>query len=107
MTQKDDGIPSHWFGTATAPNFGRRCARAQAALHEADEALLRALKADYPLDAPVTVVHYRGQFSGRVAGWDRFGCRVVVRNDASGKVAKWWAAHVQLREGSSADGSPT
>lgn len=107
MTQDQDGVPSHWFGLGTAPNFGRGAARAQAALDAAKAALLLALKTDYPMDAPVTVVHYRGHFHGRVAGWDTSGCRVLVRNDDSGKMAKWWAAHVQLRPSGSAAGSAT
>ncbi len=62
----------------------------------AEEALRSALEVAYPMGARVRVVHYRGSFIGTVDGWDRHGSRVAVRNDASGKTQKWWAAHVEL-----------
>ncbi|MNL81919.1 hypothetical protein D3C87_2091630 [compost metagenome] len=48
------------------------------------------------MHARVRVTHHRGSFMGSVAGWDADGSRVAVLNDKSGKVGKWWSAHVEL-----------
>lgn len=88
--------PDHWFGTGLAPNFSRRVAQASEAVHIAKKNLLDELKNAYPKDRRVTVIHYRGQFRGRVVGWNQEGCRVAVENDNTLKVSLWWAAHVQL-----------
>ena len=89
--------PDYWFGVGQAPNFSRRVAQADEDVKRAEEKLTAALKHAYPLGEPVSVIHHRGHFTATVAGWDSCGCRVVVKNDATGKVSKWWAAHVQLR----------
>lgn len=70
--------------------------QANRAVLEAKAALEQSLKQCYPLGARVRVAHHRGGFLGEVTGWDVYGVRVVVRNLSSGKIAKWWAAHVEL-----------
>lgn len=89
-------MSSYWEGHA--PGYSRAVERAALAVSAAEEALRSALEAAYPRDARVRVVHYGGSFTGTVDGWDRNGSRVYVRNDASGKTKKWWAAHVELIE---------
>lgn len=79
-----------------APAYSRDVEAASEAVRDAERRLVSALEAAYPLDTRVRVVHYRGQFFGRVTGWDCNGCRVLVRNCVSGKVGKWWAAHVEV-----------
>ena len=88
----------HWRGVGHAPRFSRMVAHAAVAVEEAKNALYAALKAGYPADSRVYVIHHRGCFEGTVAGWDTYGCRVHVKNSITGKVSKWWAAHVQLQE---------
>ncbi len=85
---------SYWSGHA--PGYSLAVERAFIAFRAAEEALLESLKRSYPLDAEVRVVHHRGSFLGVVTGWDVRGVRIVVCNKASGKCAKWWAAHVEL-----------
>jgi hypothetical protein len=91
-------IPSHWYGVGHAPRFSRCVARASQAVHDAEAALLAALEQGYPHGAAVYVIHSRGCFTGTVHSWDTYGCRVLVKNDRTQKVAKWWAAQVQLIE---------
>lgn len=88
----------HWYGLGHAPRFSRCVARASRAVAEAQETLYAALQKGYPRGAEVYVIHHRGCFAGTVEGWDTFGTRVIVKNDRTGKVSKWWAAHVQLAE---------
>lgn len=64
----------------------------------AKNSLADALAAAYPHGTAVEVVHHRGRFTGTVVGWDDEGSRVVVKNDRSGRVAKWWSAHVQPKD---------
>ncbi|WP_348995948.1 hypothetical protein ABFG95_12060 [Achromobacter sp. HNDS-1] len=85
---------SYWEGHA--PGYSLAVERAFIAFRAAEAALLESLKRSYPLDAEVRVVHRRGSFLGVVTGWDARGVRIVVCNKASGKCAKWWAAHVEL-----------
>ena len=89
---------SHWDGTGRASGYSRAVAEASVRVYRAKADLLRVLEENYPIDAPVTVIHWRGAFSGTVCGWDTEGIRVFVKNDRSGKVSKWWAAHVELQE---------
>jgi hypothetical protein len=100
MTDRSDReqLPAHWRGIGTAPNCSVRVASAHEAIKDAQDRLLDALRAEYPRGKRVTVIHYRGHFCGYVVGWDTDGCRVVVKNERSLKVGKWWAAHVQLSE---------
>ena len=100
MSDDESGVPEHWHGgVGYAPRFGRNTARAYVAMEAAQNALQATLKADYPLGARVDVIHHRGHFTGVVEGWDYYGARVLVRNDATQKASKWWAAHVQLHRG--------
>ena len=92
-------FPSHWLFPGHAPNFSRKVARCEAGVDRAKSLLRRMLQQEYPMDHPVKVVHHRGYFFGRVAGWDVHGTRVLVRNDRTGKESKWWAAQVQLDSG--------
>ncbi|WP_238866435.1 hypothetical protein [Achromobacter xylosoxidans] len=85
---------SYWSGHA--PGYSLAVERAFIAFRAAEAALLESLKRSYPLDTEVRVVHHRGSFLGVVTGWDVRGVRIVVCNKASGKCAKWWAAHVEL-----------
>lgn len=95
----DKDIPQHWLYTrGSAPNFSRAVALASKAVDEAEEKLRQELKRSYPMGARVQVFHYKGSFFGRVVGWDTHGIRVAVHNDRSRKMAKWWAAQVQLAE---------
>lgn len=97
---------SYWSGHA--PGYSLVVERAFIAFRAAEEALLESLKHSYPLDAEVRVVHHRGSFLGVVTGWDVRGVRIVVCNKASGKCAKWWAAHVELAtEGAGSDARGT
>jgi hypothetical protein len=93
----------HWFGNGHAPNFSRCVAQASTAVDAAQEALRTALELGYPRDAEVYVIHSRGCFHGTVEGWDIYGCRVMVKNSATRKVSKWWAAHVELVKAGRAD----
>lgn len=90
------GAPSYWFGPGLAPNFSRQVAKANEAVKDAQQELLETLRLGYPEGKRVAVIHYRGHFYGHVVGWDCRGCRVAVKNEATLKVSKWWAAHVQL-----------
>lgn len=88
------------------PNYGVRYSKAAEAASDAVYAaqanLQAVLRHEYPEGARVRVVHSRGRFYGHVVGWDHGGSRVTVENDHSGKVAKWWAAHVELATGDDA-----
>ena len=88
--------PGYWFGPGHAPMFSRAVAAANQTLKRAEEELQATLKREYPEGRHVTVIHHRGMFWGRIVGWDYYGCRVAVQNEVTGKVSKWWAAHVQL-----------
>lgn len=93
---KHHDAPAYWFGVGKAPNFSRRVAQASEALSVAEKNLFQALKHAYPEGRRVAVIHHRGHFHGYVVGWDHSGARVCVKNEATLKVSKWWAAHVQL-----------
>lgn len=86
---------SHWQGYGRAPGYSREVESANHAVREAEDHLRHVLQQEYPENCPVRVVHSRGQFRGKVIGWDVYGVRVIVRNDRTGKVNKWWAAHVE------------
>ncbi len=88
---------SYWDGHAKG--YSRKVEAANEAVKLAKENLLAMLEAEYPRGAHVQVVHHRGQFFGTVIGWDDFGARVAVLNNATGKYSKWWAAHVERIEG--------
>ncbi len=88
--------PAYWLGVGLAPHFSRPVAAAYEAVRQAEEKLLEALRTAYPMGARVAVIHYRGHFNGHVVGWDRSGCRVLVKNERTLKTSKWWAAHVQI-----------
>lgn len=88
-------IPGYWFGEGQAPDFDRSVAKASEAVRAAEQALLDALRLGYPVGWLVEVVHSRGRFFGYVVGWDHRGTRVLVQNERTLKVSKWWAAHVQ------------
>lgn len=90
---------SNWQRSGHAEGYSRWVERASNAVREAQEALQEALREEYPLGAIVRVVHHRGSFFARVVGWDYFGARVKVENERSGKISKWWAAHVELEDG--------
>lgn len=92
---------SHW--EKYAPGYSREVEQATAAVDKAEENLLAALRAAYPIGARVRVVHHRGEFMGVVSGYDTYGSRVRVMNCRSGKTAKWWAAHVELVGSSNAE----
>lgn len=85
---------SYWEGRA--PRYSRMVEAANEAVNEANRRLRETLQREYPAGAAVRVVHDHGTFTGTVAGWDSYGARVSVRNDATGKSKKWWAAHVEL-----------
>ncbi|MDP9917019.1 hypothetical protein J2W24_002670 [Variovorax boronicumulans] len=88
---------SYWdLGAHGAANYSRDVEKASEAVRRAKSDLLEALRTAYPKDARVRVMHYRGSFMGSVAGWDADGSRVAVLNDKSGKVGRWWSAHVEL-----------
>jgi len=91
-----DDEADYWFGFRAAPNSSRRVTQASEAVHTEQKELLSALKCDYPLGERVQVIHDRGSFFGTVAGWGHSGCRVMVLNEVTQKLSKWWAAHVQL-----------
>ena len=76
--------------------YSRKVEKASDAVYAAKKRLLVALKAEYPLDQQVRVVHYRGEVFGVVVWWDCDGSRILVRNHKSGKVNKWWSRHVEL-----------
>lgn len=84
---------SYWDGHA--PNYSRRAARAARDVMEAEAALLKVLREEYPLGSLVQVIHHRGAFLATVTGWDTHGSRVAVRNAYTGKESKWWAAQVE------------
>lgn len=84
---------SYWKGYA--PGYSRSVERASEAVREAENALVAIMLREYPIGSHVRVVHHRGEYTGTVAGVDKFGVRVMVRNDRTGKVQKWWAAHVE------------
>ncbi|MFK2904549.1 hypothetical protein ISP17_11285 [Dyella ginsengisoli] len=84
---------SYWNGHA--PNYSRRAAVAAHGVKEAEAALLKVLREEYPLGSRVRVVHYHGAFTATVTGWDTSGVRVAVRNARTGKDSKWWAAQVE------------
>lgn len=95
---------SYWQGGHTAPNYSRAVEAAHEAVRAAEAESLKTLQREYPLKKSVQVIHYRGQFEGEVVGHDNHGARVLVRNAVSGKVSKWWAAHVELTDQSAAQG---
>jgi hypothetical protein len=64
-------------------------------LRSAEQRVLDALKADYPINAEVEVVHARGTFRGKVVGWNLHGTRVSVYNHVTGKTRDWWFENVQ------------
>lgn len=78
-----------------APNYSRPTDDAIAAVREAESRLVAVLAAEYPQGAPVRVVHHRGVFYGTVVSVERLGTRVVVRNEGSGKISRWWHRHVE------------
>ena len=82
--------------TGFAAGYSRKVEKAADAVYAAKKRLLMVLKAEYPMDQQVRVVHYRGEVFGVVVGWDYDGSRVLVRNHKSGKVNKWWSRHVEL-----------
>lgn len=92
----DKNIPDYWFGVGYAPHFSRPVAMAYEAAQQAQKKLQETLRTSYPMGARVTVIHHRGHFNGHVAGWDHYGCRVLVKNERTLKTSKWWAAHVQI-----------
>jgi len=92
-------MPRKFQGAGYAPNYSISVEQASDAVHDAEVALLDALKRAYPLGTTVRVVHPRGSFMGEVDGWDHHGTQVAVRNFRSGKTNKWWAAHVELISG--------
>lgn len=85
---------SYWQGTA--PNYSRAVEQSHEAVRSAEAEHLKTLQREYPVGKKVQVIHWRGQFEGAVVGHDNVGSRVCVRNTVTGKVSKWWAAHVQL-----------
>ncbi|MNV80561.1 hypothetical protein D3C71_1741730 [compost metagenome] len=88
---------SYWdLGAHGAANYSRDVEKANELVRQAKADLLAALRKAYPMHARVRVTHHRGSFMGSVAGWDADGSRVAVLNDKSGKVGKWWSAHVEL-----------
>ncbi|WP_295537899.1 hypothetical protein [uncultured Pseudacidovorax sp.] len=87
-----------------AVNYSRSVDAKWKALREADAALHEELRAAYPKDALVTVVHYRGEFIGTVVGHDYYDPRVRVLNHKSGKVGKWAYSQVELVGSSSTGG---
>lgn len=88
---------SYWQGKGRAPGYSQSVERANEGVHTATAALLTALQESYPVGHLVRVVHYRGQFEASVLGHDTNGARVIVRNTATGKSSKWWAAQVELK----------
>jgi Na+-translocating ferredoxin:NAD+ oxidoreductase RnfC subunit len=86
---------SYWQAGRTAPNYSRAVEAAHEAVRSAEAESLRTLQREYPMGSSVQVIHYRGQFEGEVVGHDNVGARVLVRNAVTGKVSKWWAAHVE------------
>ena len=84
---------SYWEGRA--PGYSRAVEHASEVVREAEAALVETMLTEYPIGSRVRVVHHRGEYTGTVAGVDKFGIRVAVRNDRSGKTQKWWAAHVE------------
>lgn len=93
---------SYWdLGAHGAANYSRDVEQANERVRQAKADLLAALQKAYPMHARVRVAHYRGSFMGQVTGWDADGSRVLVLNDRSAKVGKWWAAHVELAEAAS------
>ena len=93
-----DDAPSYWFGPGHAPNFNRQVAKAYEAVKAAEQTLQETLRLGYPVGKRVIVIHHRGYFYGHVVGWGHEGCLVLVKNETSRKVSKWWAAHVELRD---------
>lgn len=89
-------LPVGWRGFGRAPGCSPRAAQASEALHAAAGRLFDVLRDEYPMGGLVEVVHRRGAFRGRVTGWAVDGCSVGVKNERTGKTAKWWAAQVQL-----------
>lgn len=81
--------------TGYSDNYSREVIAASDAVHQAQKNLQTTLQYEYPKDAPVKVVHHRGEYYGFVAGWDYHGCRVIVRNCETQKIKKWWARHVE------------
>ena len=98
---------SYWQAGRTAPNYSRSVEAAHEAVRAAEAESLKTLQREYPMGSGVKVIHYRGQFEGKVAGHDNVGARVLVRNALTGKVSKWWAAHVELTDQSAAQGAQT
>lgn len=86
-------------GKGYAPRYSREVEQTSEALRSAARALRDALQEAYPWGARVRVIHHRGEFTGKVIGWDHQGSRVQVRNDHSTKAQKWWAVHVELIDG--------
>ena len=84
---------SYWAGYARG--YSRAVERANEAVHAAEKALVETMLREYPIDSAVRVVHHRGSYTGTVVGVDKFGVRIDVRDDRTGKTRKWWAAHVE------------
>lgn len=85
---------SCWEGMA--PGYSRAVEASAERVRRAEKVLQETLRREYPEGARVRVVHHRGEFYGRVSGWDYYGARVSVVNDHSGKESKWWAAYVEV-----------
>lgn len=86
-------------GKGYAPRHSREVEKASEAMRSAEQTLREALQEAYPWGTPVRVIHHRGEFTGKVIGWDHQGSRVKVLNDRSEKAQKWWAVHVELIDG--------
>lgn len=82
----------HWY----AKNTSKAADDAANAVRSAEKRLQETLRSEYPLGAAVRVVHYHGEYTGTIEGHDYHGCRLLVKNDATGKSKKWWSRHVEL-----------
>ena len=76
--------------------FSRNVEKANIVVHEAEAGLLRALERSYPRGEAVRVIHCRGEYTGSVVGHDRYGARVAIKNDVSGKVSRRWYREVEM-----------
>lgn len=97
---------NHWnYRGRHAAGYSRAVEAASAAVYAARDQLTATLQREYPKGAQVRVTHHRGSFSGAVVGWDPDGTRASVRNNATGKVCKWWAVHVELISNQAQEGT--
>jgi len=79
--------------------FSRNVEKANIVVHEAEAGLLRALERSYPLGEAVRVIHYRGEYTGIVVGHDRYGVRVIIKNEESGKISRRYFREVETEYG--------